>query len=953
MPFAVPASDLEEQPGELEPRVMNMMQKVADNWTAGKGEHQTSKCKEAVNICIRNHREYADNIEGAAEKIAVYAIEQLHLREEDKKVEHMRLKNYIMKWGEGKSCAIPQCTSKDLYNGRVCLKHYGFVTVKKRKISAQSPPREMTVHGPEVTATVLSTIPMKTVAGINTDITEFDSSSDEEEEDLPIHTRHAKQMHPIDLTELNSSSDEVEDLPPRSYDANDGKQMDAIANRNAKMSGCDAPSLPLVSPEKVRDTDTEVILNEEHEGSGREKVRLSLMEMKEGYDDDETISFRIDSSSVGDNCDSDASKGISEDQEEKDEEEGDDDKAPLIESSCYICNRGENVRRCSNSECDRLLHAACVGIHGNDDDDECEIFCLDCGCHVCKIGGELLCCDGCDRAYHAECLDIEDADGLPNIWHCPDCAMQGEGGDLDNNEEDVGDEEKGKEAGASSTAENEKVACKERGFGLHEERRSAVGAHYDIHQSQSSEDDAVHDDQDVAEAAQIDGKEVVKYIGVAQKVERMSKESTCHSTESITVPKGRLGLTLKIDKKLGGATITEIGLTCTFKESIEVGDRVVDIDNHKINTIPDLRVNEDKTRQLRIVKKKSKMFGRNIQDGSHESNEIPEFLHGGERERGYGCAKHCIRGGVQHEKGVEWKRKKPSPIPSGKRNEQCDDWCDGADQQAVYSPAEDDEESGTQETPLYQGNSGSGETDVPKQVELHQGNVKESEQALPKKDVEYYKLQIEQMEERKSKLEEAAKLRDTTESKMLSDLAEQVKITADLQAQVDQVTREKKELEEQRVHDAEVWDEERKRMEYEHASLRNQLEMQSKWGSEVKEDESTDDEDIPARLNERRRTDKVAVNVQMKLEVEEAMDKLKKQEFELEQAKAKIEELKKQQLGLNRRSRRGSNNAVDSLAQLTRSKMSNKKRVTTKSKKRSKHVHVVDSLHSLERNGFK
>lgn len=79
-------------------------------------------------------------------------------------------------------------------------------------------------------------------------------------------------------------------------------------------------------------------------------------------------------------------------------------------------------------------------------------------------------------------------------------------------------------------------------------------------------------------------------------------------------------------------------------------------------------------------------------------------------------------------------------------------------------------------------------------------------------------------------------------------------------------------------------------------------------------------------------------------ELEEARDKLEKQEFELEQAKAEIEELEKQQSGLNSRSRRGRKNAVDSLAQLPCSKTSNsnKKRVSTKSKKKNKHA--VDSL---------
>ena len=44
-------------------------------------------------------------------------------------------------------------------------------------------------------------------------------------------------------------------------------------------------------------------------------------------------------------------------------------------------------------------------------------------CHICKDGGELLCCDTCPLAYHLGCLkppikEIPDGD-----WRCPRCEV--------------------------------------------------------------------------------------------------------------------------------------------------------------------------------------------------------------------------------------------------------------------------------------------------------------------------------------------------------------------------------------------------------------------------------------------------------------------------------------------------------------------------------------------------
>ena len=40
-------------------------------------------------------------------------------------------------------------------------------------------------------------------------------------------------------------------------------------------------------------------------------------------------------------------------------------------------------------------------------------------CNECQLGGTLVCCDTCPRAFHLECLGLTD---IPEgVWNCPDC----------------------------------------------------------------------------------------------------------------------------------------------------------------------------------------------------------------------------------------------------------------------------------------------------------------------------------------------------------------------------------------------------------------------------------------------------------------------------------------------------------------------------------------------------
>ena len=35
----------------------------------------------------------------------------------------------------------------------------------------------------------------------------------------------------------------------------------------------------------------------------------------------------------------------------------------------------------------------------------------------------MICCDGCEKAYHAECIKV-DADTLPDVWYGPCCVKR-------------------------------------------------------------------------------------------------------------------------------------------------------------------------------------------------------------------------------------------------------------------------------------------------------------------------------------------------------------------------------------------------------------------------------------------------------------------------------------------------------------------------------------------------
>lgn len=44
-------------------------------------------------------------------------------------------------------------------------------------------------------------------------------------------------------------------------------------------------------------------------------------------------------------------------------------------------------------------------------------------CCLCKIDGNLLCCDGCPAAYHSKCVGVASHLLPEGDWYCPECAF--------------------------------------------------------------------------------------------------------------------------------------------------------------------------------------------------------------------------------------------------------------------------------------------------------------------------------------------------------------------------------------------------------------------------------------------------------------------------------------------------------------------------------------------------
>ncbi|KAJ4158275.1 uncharacterized protein LMH87_008808 [Akanthomyces muscarius] len=45
-------------------------------------------------------------------------------------------------------------------------------------------------------------------------------------------------------------------------------------------------------------------------------------------------------------------------------------------------------------------------------------------CSACGNAGDVLCCDGCPRSFHFECVNLAQAEDLPDEWYCNECIVR-------------------------------------------------------------------------------------------------------------------------------------------------------------------------------------------------------------------------------------------------------------------------------------------------------------------------------------------------------------------------------------------------------------------------------------------------------------------------------------------------------------------------------------------------
>ena len=105
---------------------------------------------------------------------------------------------------------------------------------------------------------------------------------------------------------------------------------------------------------------------------------------------------------------------------------------------CEVCQQGGEIILCDT--CPRAYHLVCLDpeldeapegkwscphceVNGpenvEEEEDEHMEF-----CRVCKEGGELLCCDSCNSAYHLKCCDPPLEEVPEESWTCPRCSCE-------------------------------------------------------------------------------------------------------------------------------------------------------------------------------------------------------------------------------------------------------------------------------------------------------------------------------------------------------------------------------------------------------------------------------------------------------------------------------------------------------------------------------------------------
>jgi len=103
-----------------------------------------------------------------------------------------------------------------------------------------------------------------------------------------------------------------------------------------------------------------------------------------------------------------------------------------ISKLCAVCSLEGDTISCDF--CEKAFHLECLDNPDHDDSSEFW-YCTPCQrkrkelgydlnldfCNTCGVGGSLLCCDGCDNAFHLECLTPPLKDIPSEDWFCVFC----------------------------------------------------------------------------------------------------------------------------------------------------------------------------------------------------------------------------------------------------------------------------------------------------------------------------------------------------------------------------------------------------------------------------------------------------------------------------------------------------------------------------------------------------
>jgi hypothetical protein len=93
---------------------------------------------------------------------------------------------------------------------------------------------------------------------------------------------------------------------------------------------------------------------------------------------------------------------------------------------CFICEDGGDLLICDG--CEKSYHLQCVDLSEVPQGDW---FCPECSvkdddrCVICKDGGELIVCDGCETSYHTACAGLSEVP--EGDWFCPQCSEKDDG----------------------------------------------------------------------------------------------------------------------------------------------------------------------------------------------------------------------------------------------------------------------------------------------------------------------------------------------------------------------------------------------------------------------------------------------------------------------------------------------------------------------------------------------